>query len=476
MPIHPCRCLIISGNLLLGALLITPAGAVSQAAGADVTGTWEGTLDAGTAQLRLVVHVTRADDGALTGTLDSPDQGATAIPLTAVEGGEGRLAFSVQSLGVSFEGTLGTDGGVTGTFTQGPVSLPLTLRQVDRPTEPSRPQLPREPFPYRTEDVSIETPSPGVVLAGTFTFPAGEGPFPAVVLVSGSGPQDRDETIMGHKPFLVLADHLTRAGIAVLRYDDRGVGGSTGSFAAATSEDFSVDAVAAVQWLARRNDIAVVGIVGHSEGGLIGPMAAARSDDIGFLVLLAGPGIPGAQILDLQAAMINRVAGAPEEVIRRNRELQQELFAILRSEPDTAAASARLRAALERAASTLPDGSIQRGRIDAELIQLNSPWFRFFLDYDPRPALEQVRVPVLALNGGKDLQVPPNANLPEVRAALERGGNPDVTTRVLPGLNHLFQTAATGGPEEYARIPETLSPLALDAVRDWILERFGPTG
>lgn len=474
MPAHPRRRLF-RGCILLGALLITPAWAASQAAGTDATGTWEGTLDAGTAQLRLVVHVTRGEDGALAGTLDSPDQGATGIPLTTVEGGGRRLAFTVEALGASYEGTLGADGAVVGTFTQGPVSLPLTLRQVDRPTEPSRPQLPREPFPYRVQGVSIETPSPRVRLAGTLTLPSGAGPFPAVVLVSGSGPQDRDETIMGHKPFLVLADHLTRAGIAVLRYDDRGVAGSTGSFATATTEDFSADAVAAVDWLARRPDVAVVGIVGHSEGGLIGPMAATRSDDVGFLVLLAGPGVTGAEILDLQAAMINRVAGAPEEVIRRNRELQQELFAILRSEPDTAAASRRLREALERAASTLPDGSVQRERIDAELTQLNSAWFRFFLEYDPRPALEQVRVPVLALNGGKDLQVPPNANLPEVRAALERGGNPDVTTRVLPGLNHLFQTAETGGPDEYARIPETMSPMVLDAVRDWILERFGPS-
>jgi len=456
-------------NAFLGALLLAPAGASPQAAGFDFGGTWEGTLDAGTAQLRLVLHLSRGDGGTLTGTMDSPDQGATGIPLTTVEGDEERLTFAVQALGASYEGVLGPDGTVSGTFTQGPVSLPLMLRRVESPTEPSRPQLPKPPFPYRAEDVSIDTPSPAVVLAGTLTLPVGDGPFPAVVLVSGSGPQDRDETIMGHKPFLVLADHLTRAGIAVLRYDDRGVGSSRGSFATATSRDFASDAVAAVEWLAKRDDVTAVGILGHSEGGLIGPMAATRSDRVDFLVLLAGPGIPGEEILDLQAAMINRAAGTPEEVIRRNREIQKELFAILRSEPDTAVASRRLREALERAASTLPEGAMPPGSIDAELAQLNSPWFRFFLVYDPRPALERVRV---ALNGAKDLQVPPNANLPEVRAALERGGNPDVTTRVLPGLNHLFQTADTGGPDEYARITETMSPLAMDTVRDWILERF----
>jgi pimeloyl-ACP methyl ester carboxylesterase len=472
---------LLSAAALVGGLS-HPCGAHAQQTGAEAfVGTWEGVLDTGTARLRLVLHVSRADDGVMSGTLDSPDQGANGIPASEVSAADGELRFAVANLGATYTARLSTDGAsMSGTFMQGGAQLPLDLnRQSGDPgaaaTPPNRPQNPTPPLPYDTEEVTVQS-APGVTLAGTLTLPRGAGPFPAAVLVSGSGPQDRDETVFGHKPFLVLSDHLTRAGIAVLRYDDRGIGASTGNFAAATSEDFATDALAAVAFLKARGDIGAVGVVGHSEGGLVGPMAAARSDDVDYVVMLAGPGMTGEEIVLLQGELIARAQGAPEDAIRANAEAQKRLFGVVRTEPDTAAAAVKLRAALEETITALPEAQrAQAGSpeaIEAQVRQVNSPWFRFFLTYDPRPALERVHVPILALNGGNDLQVPAEADLREVEAAFARGRNPDATARLLPGLNHLFQKSSTGSPGEYATIEETMDPTALDAVSGWILERF----
>lgn len=465
---------------------LAPAGVGAQERGGpgDFVGTWEGVLETGGPGLHLVLHVAAAGDGTLTGTMDSPDQGATGIPASAVTVTSGELRFAVERIGMAYTATLSEDGGTLhGTFTQGAARIPLEMRRTSADpgaagAAPERPQNPEPPFPYDTLEVTVQS-APGVELAGTLTIPRGQGPFPAAVLVTGSGAQDRDETVFGHKPFLVLADYLTRAGIAVLRCDDRGVGKSTGDFAAATSEDFATDALAAVSFLKARPDIGPVGIVGHSEGALIGPMAAARSDQVDFVVMLAGPGVTGEEIVLAQGELIARAEGASDEAIRRNRETQEKLFGIVRSEPDTAVAAEKLRAALRESVAALPedqraqaDQSLTPEAIEAQVRQVNSPWFRFFLTYDPRPALERVKVPVLALNGGKDLQVPPELDLREVKAALERGGNPDATVRMLPGLNHLFQKASTGSPSEYATIPETMDPTALEAVGSWILQRF----
>ncbi len=443
----------------------------------DVVGTWQGRLEA--AGLRLVLHVEAAEGGGFTGTMDSPDQGATGIPATSVTFTDGTLTFAVQNIGMTYRATLSEDGTtLDGTFTQGAAQLPLTLTRTEA-TRPERPQNPEPPFPYEVDEVRFGGTDPGVTLAGTLTIPRGEGPLPAAVLVSGSGPQNRDEALMGHRPFLVLADHLTRSGIAVLRYDDRGVAESTGDFASATSVDFASDALAAVHFLGERPDVGPVGIVGHSEGGLIGPMAAERDEAVAYVVMMAGPGLTGAEIIDLQSELIYRAQGTPEEVIELNRRTQRQLFAVVTSGKDPAHAAPKLRAILEASIDELPaDLRAQAGQsttpeaIEAQVEQLSSPWMRHFLRYDPRPTLERVTVPVLAINGEKDLQVPAEVNLAEIAAALERGGNDDATTLLLPGLNHLFQEAETGSPTEYARIQETMNPAALEAVSSWILARF----
>ncbi len=464
--------------LLLVALGMAPLPAAAQAKEPDpLVGTWTGKLSVPSGgSLPLVFHVAAKDDGTLTATMDSPAQGATGIPLSEVS----RAGTKVH-LGAAFgafDGTMSGDhASIDGTWSQGGASLPLALERGVAAPAPPRPQEPKPPFPYRSEDVHIPVPGTDVVLAGTLTLPQGRGPFPAVVLVTGSGPQDRNETVMGHKPFLVLSDYLTRQGIAVLRCDDRGVAQSTGDFATATTRDFANDALAQVEFLHARPEIAHdrIGVVGHSEGGLIAPMVAVRSKDVAFIVLMAGPGLPGLEIIQDQGELIGRAAGTPEDVLEVNKRLQGQMAAILAAEPDPQAAVPKLRAAIEAASDSLSPalGEDLRKAMDVTIRQVNSPWMRFFLAYDPRPTLEKVRVPVLAVDGSKDLQVPPEQDLDAIAKALRKGGDRDVTTVLLPGLNHLFQKAETGLPSEYASIPETMDPTALSAISTWILKRFG---
>jgi pimeloyl-ACP methyl ester carboxylesterase len=309
-------------------------------------------------------------------------------------------------------------------------------------------------------------------------MPNGPGRFPALILISGSGPQDRDETIFQHKPFLLLADALTRRGVAVLRVDDRGVGGSTGSTSQSTSEDFAGDVLAGIAFLKSRPEIdsRKIGLAGHSEGGLIAPMVAARSNDVAFIVLLAGTGLPGDQIIILQQRLIGKVMGADEKSLDTQQDIQKQLDEIVKAEPDHDKMVKRLREALKKIWSKLSEQERKEAGDFEALLEsqgkvLESPWYRFFLMFDPRPTLAKVRCPVLALNGEKDLQVPPKENLAEIEKALKRGGNMQVTVKELPGLNHLFQTCKTGAVSEYAAIEETMSPAALKVITDWVAER-----
>jgi len=438
----------------------------AQAPAPSVAGSWEGSIDAMGTRLRIGVAITRQPDGALTATMDSPDQGAYGLALSDVTFAGGVLRFVLKAANGSFEGTLNAAGSeIAGTWTQAG-ALPLTLKKVDKLSRPNRPQEPKPPFPYRSEDVTVANAAANVTLAGTLTLPEGPGPFPAVVFITGSGPQNRDEELLGHKPFLVLADHLTRRGIAVLRYDDRGIGKSTGDFGAATSEDFAGDALAAWQFLGARRDIDPrrIGLLGHSEGGLIAPMLAARTPGIAFVVMLAGPGVTGEQIMLKQGALIMKANGAPDTMIAANIELQKQVFTILREETEPARIVERL--------SAIPVPGPKEA--SAALVkQSSSPWLRYFALYDPAPALEKVTCPVLAMGGELDLQVPVDQNLPAIEAALKKGGNKDYTVLRLPGLNHLFQTCKKGTPGEYAQIEETMSPVALDAIAAWVRKRTG---
>lgn len=338
---------------------------------------------------------------------------------------------------------------------------------------PDRPQNPKPPFPYDEREVEITSAVDGVTLAGTLTLPRGAvGGAPAVVLLTGSGAQDRDETIFGHKPFWVIADHLTRAGVAVLRLDDRGVGGSGGDTTTSTLETFAGDAVTAAIYLRTLPEIDAkrVGLVGHSEGGLVAPMAAAQSPDIAFLVLLAGTGVPGREVLVSQQAAILRASGAPEEVIAKQQADQAAALELVESGAEKQEIVDFIAAALAAEGQGMPEEQA-RALAEQQAATIGSPWFRSFLATDPAAHLRRVRVPVLALNGERDLQVLPDLNLPAIENALREGGNADVTIVELPGLNHLFQRSTTGGLEEYGSIDETFNHAALDVMTRWILDR-----
>lgn len=451
--------------------------------GQGLAGFWQGTLQPTPAiGLRIALEITSSAAGKFEGVMRSLDQGGTPIPFTVTAKSDTSAELVVPTIGGKFEGTLNADGSeLSGDWEQGGNKLPLVFKRLNQAANIKRPQEPAKPYPYDEEEVSIENKSGGVKLAGTLTLPRSPGPHPAVVLITGSGPQDRDEAIMGHRPFLVIADHLTRQGIAVLRYDDRGVGKSTGNFGKAVHTDFAEDALAAVEWLKLRKEIDPkrIGLVGHSEGGVHAPLAAVKQPgDIAFLVLLAGVGVPIDELLIRQGADMGRAMGQSEEMIAAASAAQRELFPLLKQAPDTATAEKLVREkTAEQLTKLTPEQRQTMGLTDEAIAgqakMAASPWFRQLLAYDPRPTLRQVKCPVIALNGEKDMQVAAKDNLAGIREALVAGGNRDVIIVEFPGLNHLFQTCTTGAVNEYSRIDETFSPVALKKMSDWIREHTG---
>jgi hypothetical protein len=338
-----------------------------------------------------------------------------------------------------------------------------------------KPQEPTPPFPYYSEQVTFRNSEAGISLSGTLTVPDKKGSFPAVVLVTGSGPQDRDETIWGHKPFLVIADYLTRQGYAVLRYDDRGTGKSTGRFGTATSLDFAADAESAIAYLKSRKEINPdkIGLAGHSEGGLVAAIAASRSKNVSFVISLAGPGAVGADLMALQTELIARAGGVDEAGIAIIKKINSETLEILKNTPDTTALRANLTAYTKKNTADYPRQMLPPGQTAAQFFEQQvhfacSPWYQFVYQVDPAQYFRKVACPVLALNGSKDLQVDARQNLPPISKALKEGGNLNVTIKELPNLNHLFQESKTGHPNEYAGIEQTFSPKALAAMSDWL--------
>ena len=443
----------------------------------EIDGDWSGVLNFSGVELRVVFHITSGEDGALAATMDSPDQGAAGIPVSSVTLDGDSLVIEIAAAQGGYYGRYDRDSlFVDGEWRQAGFKLPLRLVRGGEIKPPARPQEPERPLPYPEEDVEFENGEAGITLAGTLTMPEGEGPFPAVVLISGSGPQDRDEMVLGHRPFLVLSDHLTRNGIAVLRYDDRGIGKSGGVHGTATTADFATDARAAFEYLKMRSEInaSMAGLIGHSEGGIIAAMIAAESDDVSFIILLAGPGLRGAEILLTQNLVLLELQGASPGVIEKRKEQLEQEYSILaegRDDEETREMIVSVsipfleRYSLEERGEFgfSEDGVEKRAKI------LTGTWFRFFMEYDPAMALRKVKCPVLAMIGSLDMQVDPGRNLPAIESALREAGNEDFRVVELPGLNHLFQTTETGNPAEYALIEETMSPAALEMVSGWIL-------
>ncbi len=452
--------------------------------GEGLAGHWQGSLrPAPVMELRLALEIKKSADGTYAGTMVSLDQGSARLPISALTENSGAIQMKLASIGGVFDGRLSADGSeISGEWQQAGPKLPLIFKRIAQAPKLTRPQEPQKPFPYAEEEVIVENASAGIKLSGTLTLPRGAGPHPAVVLLTGSGPQDRDEALMGHRPFFVLADHLTRAGIAVLRCDDRGVAKSTGNFSQATHLDFVEDALAAVSWLRTRKEIDPqrIGLVGHSEGGIVAPLAAVKKpNEIAFIVLLAGVGVPVEELLIRQGTDIARVMGASEELLAKSTAAQRELFPLLKQATDRAAAEKMARQIMTRqlaeyTAEQRQAMGLSEAMIESQSKMAASPWFRQLLAYDPRPTLRRVRCPVLAINGEKDLQVAAKENLGAIREALTAGGNTRVQIVEFPGLNHLFQNCTTGAVAEYGQIEETIAPAVLQRVSAWILEQARP--
>ena len=429
----------------------------------ELDGAWAGTLRMGTATLRLVLHLAAGPQG-LMASLQSPDQANAVMPASMVRLDASGLVFAVDDVQARFAGKVdSSQGSISGVFTQRGDSAPLELRRVRDPADlrPPRPQNPARPYPYREEEVSYRNPAANFRLAATLTIPPGKGPFPAALLITGSGPQDRDETIAGHKPFLVIADYLTRRGIAVLRADDRGVGHSGGRFADATTADFATDAEAGVAWLQTRPEIDArkIGLIGHSEGAIVAAMVAARNHVVASIAMLGGAGVPGDDIVVEQVRLISLANGATQLEAETLAAQQRRITNLVKSGRDRETLRPQLRELLKDKPAA---------EVDALISQLLSPWYRYFLAFDPASALRQATCPVLALTGGKDLQAPAALNLPAIRRALQEGGNRHFEVVEMPGLNHMFQVADTGSPAEYGQIDETIAPVVLEKLARWM--------
>jgi fermentation-respiration switch protein FrsA (DUF1100 family) len=459
---------------LLSALLLL-LSIVTAVAQQSPIGDWLGKIDMGPLKIRAVLHVKKQAGGKYLATVDSPDQGVLGHETDSFSAEGDTVKF--EAWAAKFLGKISADGRqIVGTLTQGGKLMALTFTKQDKPLNLAKPQDPQPPYPYDTEDVSYVNKAQNVTLAGTLTIPRGTGPFPAVLLITGSGVQNRDEEILGHRPFKVLADYLTRRGIEVLRVDDRGIGGSTGDPKTATTADFVTDVARGVAFLKARKEVNQrnIGLIGHSEGGIIAPIVASKSKDVAFIVLMAGTGISGKELLPLQALAIERASGVPEAKAQESVTAQRRMLEAVVRTKDPVKLRQEAKAIIhEQYAHASPletkGAPTEDQAVDSAMAQLSMPWLRYFLTLDPAQYLSKVKCPVLAVNGSLDTQVPAKENLAAIEAALKRGNNRHYVVRELPGLNHLFQTAKTGSPSEYTEIQETISPTALQMMGDWIL-------
>lgn len=428
---------------------------------AQVEGYWKGKLNLGVAELEVGFDIQAIENG-YAATMDIPAQGAMGLPVDETVFQNNHLQMTLSALGASYTGVL-KDGSIEGEFAQRGQAFPLNLEKGEKETQQARPQDPRPPFNYREEEVTFVNERDGNTLTGVLTLPNGDGPFPAMVLVSGSGQQNRDEELMNHRPFWVIADYCARHGIAVLRYDDRGIGGSTGEVESATSMDFSYDAEAAFDYLRKQKNINAmqVGILGHSEGGIINFMVSARRPEVAFLVSLAGPAVNGTEVLKEQQAAILRASGMTEEVVQFSSNTNAQLYGIIEASGSREEADRLLRQLVNGWGYT-------EELTDQTVGQLTMPWMYYFMKYDPTEAIVKTNCPALLLNGSKDLQVLAAQNLPVYERIIAEHGKTNLTLRELPDLNHLFQHCDTGSPNEYYTIDETISPEVLEMIVEFV--------
>ena len=464
--------LITKSIICLTVSLLSVIGLFSQ----EIIGTWQGKLKVQGTELVVVFHI-ETQDAEYSSLMDSPTQGAFGIPTTKTTFDNGKLEIVVTNLGIFYQGTLHNDT-ITGTFNQGGMPFPLRLIRTEK-KEAVRPQEPKAPYPYDVEEITFTNTKEKITLSATLTLPKGKENHPAVILIAGSGPNDRDETVFGHKPFWVLADYLTRQGIAVLRYDKRGVGESEGEYFLATTQDFAEDAEAAFNYLKTRKEIdpSNIGLIGHSEGGVIAPIVAAINNDLKFAVLMAGLGVNGTELVLQQHHHAFDKTLTKEEKEKINPILI-DIYSNVSNWTEYAG-SEEERNHLKEELSMLwqnlaPEiqGEVQKEAfIKKTTANIISPWFRHFLKINPSEYLEKLSLPVLAINGENDTQVAYQSNLNGIERALKKANNKDYTIKSYPHLNHLFQESSTGEIGEYGEIEQTISPEVLSDIATWIKQQ-----
>ena len=444
----------------------------------NLPGVWHGKAKTPDNKEILFVFLFESNANGLTSTMAVPTFNVSGIKPKLTTLTEGKLIIDASELGMKYEGLWNeTTNQIEGTYTEGGVKLDLNLKKGNpEMAKLNRPQEPIKPYPYYEEQVVFENAEAGIKLSGTFTRPNEKGTYPVVILISGSGRHDRDESMMTHRPFLVLSDYLTRNNIAVLRYDDRGFGKSTGDFSKATTADFAQDVLCAVQYLKSRSDINPnqIGLIGHSEGGIIAPLAANQTSDIAFIVTLAATGIPGSEVAVLQSKSLRPFPVPDENEFQKNVRISikiavsNEEISKKRNEL-TIHNNAYLAPILKSLGAT--DENISTF-IQKETESVLKPWNIYFYNYNPANEFEKLSIPVLSLNGSKDTQVNATINQNAIRNALIKGGNKNYKIVALKNLNHLFQECKTGNLNEYKEIEQTISPIALKEISNWILEKI----
>ena len=443
-----------------------------------VTGLWEGQLKVGI-DLQVVFKISSSGPDSLSATMDIPDQGLKNIKASSIKFRDDSLWLEIGQFKARYAGKLLGDSIINGVFQQG-IRLPLTLKKVAHISEKKRPQTPQPPFPYTVEDLVYYNKDSSIAYGATLTIPRGKGPFPAVLLLTGSGQQNRDEEIMGHKPFAVIADHLTRNGLIVLRVDDRGMGKTTGDLSAANTRDFANDALVSLGYLKKRKEVdqRKTGLIGHSEGGMIAQLIAASEKGINFIIFLAAPGEDIIKLMIDQNEAIYKKAGVSKENTAAYLELYKEIITAA-AHHDTGALRPKIQKIVDEWISHTPknvvlattrihDEASKMALIDQFANQLAHPWFKYFLQYQPAPYIQKISAKVLALNGGNDIQVISGPNLAAIQKALKNGKSKVFEVKEFPGLNHLFQKCNTCTTNEYNQLEQTISPEVLDYMTAWI--------
>ena len=443
----------------------------------DISGDWSGIAKKGSKEITFVFKL-KLESSTYSSTMSVPTFRVSGIKPTTTTFANGKLIIDGSNVGMKYEGTFNSKTNqFEGTYKEGGVELLLNLKKGSiKIAEAKRPQEPLKPYPYYEEEVVFKNTEANISLAGTLTLPSKNGKFPVVILISGSGPQDRDETFMGHKPFLVLSDYLTKQGVGVLRFDDRGQGESTGDFGNATTEDFSKDVLSAISYLKTRKEVDVknIGLVGHSEGGIIAPLVANNSKDVAFMVLLASTGIPGEELSVIQSRTLRQFPVKDEIAYEKNT---RKAIAIVTSSKSDLEIKNELTTHYNNfirpilTSLNVPEDKINLF-IEGQLKTSLKPWSRYFLQYNPADEIEKLKIPVLSLNGSKDTQVNAKMNQDGIRNALIKGGNKDYKIVELENLNHFFQECKTGRMDEYRKIEQTFSPKALKEISSWILKKI----